>query len=211
MRISLVLPLIALVCLSTAPATASVLLNTVDGGQYFETRDSGDAILTFVVVGASNVTIGAFGPYGEMLASGDAKWIILDYSDPTTPVFVSAPVALGAATAPEFYDIEGLSFTLQANHSYFMGLIANVPFSYGWEFQGFSAVATAETANGLTAPVGPNGNATGFDSPAWDGQGLVQQSIRIDDAAVPEPSAIILLASGLGMLIIRRARASKRS
>jgi len=86
-----------------------------------------------------------------------------------------------------------------------------VPFSYGFESQGFSAVVTAETANGLTAPVGPNGNETGFDSPAWAGQGSVQQSIRIDDAAVPEPSAIILLASGLGMLIIRRARASKRS
>jgi hypothetical protein len=200
--------LVALVALSTTHVTAAVLLDTVDGGQFFETRAGGNAILTFLQVGGADVNIGAFGPYGQMLADGNARWIIFDASDVGTPAFLSAPVALSAAAEPQFYDIHSLSFDLLANHSYYLGMIADVPFSYGWEYPGYSAVATSETANGLTAPVGPNGNESGFDSPAWVGQGAVQQSIRIDDAAVPEPATMILLALGLGAIVVRRIWAS---
>jgi hypothetical protein len=166
--VALLLALIAL------PAQAGIILDTVDGGQYFDTRNAESAILTYITVGGSDVQITNFGPYGQMMDAGNAKWLIFDgVSD--SLLYESAPVAFEAASGPRWYISPALSYTLAANQSYYLGLIADVAFSYGWEYPGYSAVATEESANGLTAPLDANGNAVNFASPVWDSGGSVQQ------------------------------------
>jgi hypothetical protein len=203
--------LLGLAALSVMPAHAGLLLDTVDGGQNPETRGPESAILTFIQVGPSDVAISGFGTLGQMTADGNAKWVIFDNSSTPQLLFATDPVALTATTTDQWYDSPAITFTLQANQDYYMGLIADQAFTYNWEHPCCSAVATPESANGLTAPLGPNGNANTFANPVWAGSGSVQQSIRIfgpDSAAdAPEPGSIALMGVGLiGLAVTMRKR-----
>ena len=213
MRKTILTALVGCAALAVVPAHAGLILDTVDITQTPEPRPAESAILTFVQVGGSDVVISSFGTFGQMTADGNVEWLIFDNSSTPQLLFSTSPVAQIATTTDQWYDSPTFSFTLLANQDYYMGLIADQDFVYNWELDG----ATAESANGLTAPIGQNGNAATFAAPTWDGGGGVQQSIRIfapdAEADAPEPGSVALMGAGLiGLAVAMRKRfaAAKR-
>ncbi len=207
MRKRRIFAVLGMAALAAIPVRAGLILDTVDVTQTPTYRAAAEAVLTFIQVGPNDVVISGFGTFGQMTADGNARWVIFDNtSDPPGPqrLFMTNAVAATATTTNQWYDSPAISFTLQAGQAYYMGLIADQPFVYNYEY---GAGATSESANGLTSPVGPNGNATSFDNPTWAGPGLVQQSIRIFAADVPEPGSIALMGAGLvGLAVAMRKR-----
>jgi len=212
---SLFSALVGFAALAVVPAHAGLILDTVDIAQQPETRPAESAILTFIQVGASDVVISSFGTFGQMTADGNIRWLIFDNSGTPQLLLATPSVAATATTTDQWYDAPSFLFTLQANQEYYLGLIADQSFIYNWE-PGPSG-ETANSANGLTAPVEINGNAATFAAPIWDGSGSVQQSLRVfapdAEAEAPEPGSIALMGAGLvGLAVAMRKRmaAAKR-
>jgi hypothetical protein len=119
-------------------------------------------VLSKVVVGPNDVTIGGFGVYGKAQASGNIKFILFDAGPaPTQPRFISSAQAVQASSTVRWYDLADPSFlyTLKAGHTYGMGLISdrangpsNFQFAAGYN-SGFGGdPKTSTIANGLTVP-----------------------------------------------------------
>jgi len=176
--------MIATAAVFAAQARAATILDTTTAnpGATNETRPANSAILTRIVVGASNVTITGFGTFGRLSAAGNAKWLV--YQNPAggaSPVFQTASTPVSASGTNVWYDSPTISFTLLANTTYFLGLQADQAFTYTWDVPG-----VAVSGGGLTAPTGQNGNSNGtLAAPTYAGAGGVLQSIRIQGGVPP--------------------------
>jgi len=184
------------------PARAGILLTTGDVYGTHEARTAESAILTYVAVGASDVTIAGFGSKGMISANGNVEFAIFDGGNSNDTLFVSTSQAVRFDGTDRWYDSPTFTFTLLANQSYYLGLISDKAFTYDWNLN-----VPAVASNGLTAVFNMNGNAISFTNPVFFQQGGVQQAIEIFDGqtGVPEPATFLLTGGVLiGFAGIRR-------
>lgn len=156
----------------------------------------GRSIMNVITVGPSDVTITGFGTFGQILEDGNLQWVIFSNAVGSAPLFSTGPIATAAPGADVWNDSPEFSFTLLANTTYQLGVMADKRFTYNWDFPG-----TAVSQGGLTQPQGINGNAFEFANPVLGIGGSVVNSLRVfgGTAAVPEPSTLAL--AGLAGLI----------
>ena len=206
------------------PVTAQAALlfdNTNNSSIFDETRAPDSGIMAQIIVGNAPVVINQFGVFGQMELAGNANWAIFDGTN-ATPLFTTGLTAVGPSRVLTWYDSPVFAdFTLAANTTYYMGVIADQEFIYHW----YCCTAPTITMNGLTSlggnGPGSNGNAVSAAAPTIDNRCcFVQQNTRIfggsettvgpQAASVPEPSTLLLLALAAITLALRGKPASKR-
>ncbi len=174
-------------------ADADLIIDTMptNPGAASISRTPGNAdggITTVIDVGASNVEIGSFGTFGQLMADGDVKFVIFADTPNSAPIFSTGPIAMTAAGAAQWYVSPEIDFTLMANTTYLLGLIADQAFTYHGDVPG-----TAVTSGGLTAVDSDNGNTgPSFANPVNSGDGSVLNSFEAF-TPVPEPASLGLL------------------
>jgi hypothetical protein len=178
--------------------------------------------MTEVLVGGSNVNIGGFGVYGQAEnTSGSLRWIVFDGS---SLIYQSGTQGITSGGA-KWYDSPTLSLTLEAGHTYSMGLIATDMFAWGRNVEPVSAI----TQNGLTINAFeglvqvpntiPEGGGTFAGDPIyssdWGGVDYFQGSVRILSAGgavppIPEPAEWTMLLAGLMVVAFVANRQRRR-
>lgn len=192
--------------------------------QYQPTSYTGVAgtnqLLAKVTVGASNVQIGGFGVYGQAQSQSTLKWVIFDWAQQSSPVFLSNAVTVPAnpgtpyASFAQWYDSPNMDFTLLANHTYAMGVLSNLAgtFYLGQDYFPLGGNPTV-TGGGLTLPPGNYVVNSGVVGTTFTNTPTLYNiaadtrfhtTMRIAEP-VPEPVTMILLALG-GLEMIRRRR-----
>lgn len=176
--------------------------------------------LAQVVVGASDVEIGGFGVYGHARVDGNLKFIIFDRAQPSSPVYISAlqavtghPGTIGAYA--QWYDSPAIDFTLLADHTYAMGVIADQvgtnTFYWGASPDSPFGPGPATTDNGLTLSfrqvLDNSGLVNGVFTNTPTLYGSFADSTRRKISlhvfspppveTVPEPASMFLLGTGL--------------
>lgn len=198
------LALAILIC-GLSQSQASIIFNTMpDNPASTPETLLGRSIMNVITVGGSDVDITGFGTFGRLEADGNLKWVIFANSLGSSPLFSTGPVAASAAVSNSWYDSPAFAFTLKANTTYQLGLMADQLFTYNWDFPGVTV-----SQGGLTQSDGDNGNAEDFANPVLTSGGVVVNSLRI--VGVPEPSSIasFLVGAGLaGGAALRRRRRS---
>jgi hypothetical protein len=180
--------------------------------------------LAKVVVGSSNVTIGGFGVYGQAQVAGNVKWLIFDPALATPLVYLSGAQAVAArsgtfASQAMWYDSPAINFTLQAGHTYAMGLIADQvgtnTFRWGSSADNPFGPYPTTTANGLSLPFMQALDNSGVVSGAFTNTPTLytvnnsnrrMMSLHIS-APIPEPAEWTMLIAGLlviGLIAHRR-------
>ena len=170
-----------------------------------------DGLLSQIIVGDSDVEIGGFGVWGSQLNDGNTKFAIFEAVffefEPGTIltsgelVYISDAIAQVVAT-DQWFDSPALSLVLNANTTYYIGLISDQPFTFR-----YSADAPALTQNGLISGQagipGANGAMRNFAAPFMaEGAGTGQPAIRIEAAntLIDNGSTTLDSASGLEWL-----------
>ena len=172
--------------------------------------------LTKVVVGGTSVPITGFGVYGQTQFDGNLKWIIFDSVQLTSPAYLSPAQAVAGnpgtfSSEAQWYDITNIDFTLLANHTYAMGLIADQvgtnTFRWGASPDNPPGPPPTISANGLSLPFMQTRDNSGLvggiftDTPTvllLDFTSRRQMSLRIfgsDKGDVPEPASFIMWSS----------------
>jgi beta-glucanase (GH16 family) len=201
----------------TPPAASTLLDNLANIDAHVSldvTRTYGDddGLLSQIIIGDSNVQIGGFGVWGKQLNDGNVKFAIFEavffQFEPGgatltagEPVYISDAIAQVAAT-DQWFDSPALSLVLNANTTYYMGLISDQPFTFR-----YSTDAPALTQNGLTSGqagiAGANGTMRTFAAPFMaESAGTGQPAIRIEaaQALIDNGDTTIDTASGLEWL-----------
>lgn len=175
---------LAILICGLGQAQASIIFNTMpDNPASTPETLLGRSIMNVITVGGSDVDITGFGTFGRLEAAGNLQWVIFANSLGSSPLFSTGPVAASAGVSNMWYDSPAFAFTLKANTTYQMGLMADQLFTYNWDFPGVTV-----SQGGLTQGSGDNGNAQDFANPVLTGGGVVVNSLRI--VGVPEPSSI---------------------
>lgn len=199
------LALAILIC-GLSQSQASIIFNTMpDNPASTPETLLGRSIMNVITVGGSDVDITGFGTFGRLNDAGNVQWVIFADSIGSSPLFSTGPVAASAAISDMWYDSPAFAFTLKANTTYQLGLMADQLFTYNWDFPGVTV-----SQGGLTQIEGINGNAEDFANPVLTGGGSVVNSLRI--VGVPEPSSVASFLIGTclagGAAWRRRRRAS---
>ena len=172
-------------------------------------RTAAFAALSDVDVGAAPVTISGFGTYGHISTAGNLKWVIWSAAQSAgeSPLFSTGPIGAAGGGTDFWNDSPTISYILNANSTYIMGVVADQEFTYRYDIPGVDV-----TAGGLTLPNSHNGNSDGtFDNPTLQTNGGgAMVSFRAfgpsASASVPEPG-VIALGVGVataGLLMMRR-------
>lgn len=157
----------------------------------------GRSIMNVLSVGASDVQITGFGTFGEIHALGNLQWVIFPNSVGSSPLFSTGPIAATDPGHNVWNDSPTFNFTLLANTTYQLGVMADQSFTYNWDFPG-----TTVSQGGLTQPSSTNGNAENFDHPVLTGGGSVVNSLRVfgpESTPIPEPSTMVMASMLLGI------------
>jgi hypothetical protein len=213
----------------SATAPASVLVQ--NAGTSWGGVSGINQPLAKVVVGAADVAIGGLGVFGQAQSAGNVKWVIFDGAQTSTPLYLSSAQAVAArvgefGTQATWYDSPSFTLTLLANHTYAMGLIADVVgangFRWGveWTTNLMGGGGPSVDSNGVALPFVSSSGSAGslaLDNPsltALDATSYYRTSLRIFEATppVPEPAEWTMLAAGLFVLgfIAHRRRVLQR-
>jgi hypothetical protein len=190
--------------------------------------------LARVNVGAVNVQIGGFGVYGRARSDTGVAWVIFDLTDLVNPVFQSSVQQVGTAPVATWYDSPAMSFTLLANHTYAMGLVANKVNGDGgfwWATGDFPFGGGNQTANGLTLLDDTSGVRAGYCNGGFGPCGSTTQTLTsfmtgtypdvfsqtlstrtkmsLHIQAVPEPAEWTMLVAGLLAIAFIAVRRNK--
>lgn len=164
----------------------SVLLDTgvedVSGG--FGTSGFGQAIR---VMTATHVTGFAFRMYTS--SGGNAKFMIWD--DTNSNMLFSTILAQPVTYATEWVSTGPIDFTLNAGSDYFFGVISDTFLNIG-----YFGTPLRLAENGLSM-LPMNSNYSQFGTTAFTGLGSANLALQIYGDDVPEPSAVVLMMSGL--------------
>lgn len=175
---------LAILICGLSQSQASIIFNTMpDNPASTPETLLGRSIMNVITVGGSDVDITGFGTFGRLEADGNLQWVIFANTLGSSPLFSTGPVASTAAVSNMWYDSPAFAFTLKANTTYQLGLMADQLFTYNWDFPGVTV-----SQGGLTQASGDNGNAQDFANPVLVGGGVVVNSLRI--VGVPEPASI---------------------
>ena len=194
-------------------------------GNSFAGAAGTNQLLAKVTVGASDVEIGGFGVYGQAQSQSTLKWVIFDWTQQSSAVFLSDAVTVPAnpgtpiASFAQWYDSPDMDFTLLANHTYAMGVLSNLAgtFYFGQDYFPFGGNPTV-TGGGLTLPPGNyivnsgvvgttfTNNPTLFNLAA---DTRFHTTMRIAEP-VPEPATMAFLAFGGMGVIASRIRRRRR-
>ena len=190
---------LALFLLTAGNVKAGIIFNTMpDNPASTPETLLGRSIMSVLNVGPSDVQITGFGTFGRLNADGNVKWVIFGTNLGSSPLFSTGPVSQPASAVDGWYDSPTIAFTLLANTSYRLGLMADQFFTYNWDFPG-----VAVSQGGLSVPANANSNAENFASPVLTAGGGVVNSLRVfgDTQAVPEPTSLAIFGlSALGMV-----------
>lgn len=172
-----------------------VIFNTMPSNPAAEPETLlGRSIMNILTVGPANVEISGFGTFGRLNDDGNLKWVIFGNTEGSSPLFSTAPIAATASPDNIWYDSPAISFTLLANTTYQLGLMADQFFTYNWDYPGVTVSQGGLTQLQFLGVDASNGNAFEFGSPVLGGGGAVVNSLRV--FAVPEPSSVASLLGG---------------
>lgn len=142
--------LFALCALVAGVSTASAqLISTGTTNTFFSMSDDWFGYVPYQpfanvrVDSATNVNIGGFGVYGRAEASGKVAWVVFDNTD-NYNLLTPQPVTRSVSTGDSGWFDLSMSMTLQAGHTYTMGLAATDLFAWG------RTTPSAISQNGLT-------------------------------------------------------------
>jgi len=207
----------------TISTQASTLL--VDTGQ-LPTLDTRTPNATFwgtsalIKVGNNPVNIDQFSMYGQQLADGNVRFDIFDMTgitftggtpnSPVPRVYDSGSITTSASGSLQWYSSPNFNLTLNANGTYYLGLISDQQFTYTWAIPS----PTSDLGLGLSAPFsdgsvrGINGNFSNFSDPVFFRTAWAQESIRVygTPAAVPIPSAFWMFGTAIAGLAAKLRR-----
>jgi hypothetical protein len=130
---------------------------------------------------------------------GDIKYMIWDSTD--TTLLFSETQAVSASASTSYVLSTLFSFTLNAGSTYYFGVIGDNNLNVDYIFP-----ATSVTQNGLTSLSSGNTNYSNFASPAPGSGGSTTVTLQLygTQGAVPEPSAFLPVAAGLGLFLLRK-------
>jgi hypothetical protein len=130
---------------------------------------------------------------------GDIKYMIWDGTDSTLLFSETQAVAASGSTS---YVLSTLfSFTLDAGSTYYFGVIGDNSLNVNYIFP-----ATSVTQNGLTSLNSGNTNYNTFADPTPTSGGGTTMTLQLygNQTAVPEPSAFVPVAIGVGVFLLRK-------
>jgi hypothetical protein len=124
-------------------------------GTTFAGASNENAMLAKITVGGANVDVGGFGVFGQARSTTSLQWVIFDSTNLNTPLFKSGVQQVNASPTATWYDYSfGSSVTLQQNHTYAMGVLADKINTNGflWGYKAFSYFGgnTPTAGTGLT-------------------------------------------------------------
>jgi hypothetical protein len=213
--------MVGLMAILGGTASADIIVQ-YQGNAFTEVAGT-NQLLAKVTVGASDVKIGWFGVYGQAQSQSTIKWVIFDWTQLSSPVFLSDVVTVPAnpgtpiASFSQWYDSPDMDFTLLANHTYAMGVLSNLAGTLylGQDYYPLGGNPTV-TNGGLTLPPGNYIVNSGVVGTTFTNTPTLYNiaadtrfhtTMRIAEP-VPEPATLSLLAlGGLAALIRRRRRA----
>lgn len=195
------------------PAQSAVLVGT-RGSTFFSLTNDWGVFRTFqpvadVAVGDSDKFIGGFGVYGRAETADKIRWVIFDND---VLLWQSGSSAVTPGSDARWYDVD-YPTTLQAGHTYTLGVQANNMFAWGWNPQsaegfgpigGDGLVIQAHTV-AMLGVVDDNPGADFVGDPlllrGFELSGD-QVSVRVFDAGgalppIPEPAEWSMLLAGL--------------
>lgn len=163
-----------------------------------------------VVVGASNVNIDRFGLYSQQVADGNLRYDIFTSSGAL--IYDSGIVPTAAQTDLQWNYSPTMNVTLQANTTYYIGIISDQTFNFYWnepapqvDGLGLTALATCGSC-----ARGANAWFYNFNDPTWgDFTAWVQVSAQVfgsPPAPVPIPASAWLFSSALASLGLMKKR-----
>ena len=181
--------------LMAAPASATTIFDlSPDNNVTNRASDSGPGqgvtVSTTTVIDGMAMDI-------AMPNGGDFKYMIWD--DTNSTLLFSQTKSIGASATPSFVASDPFSFTLNAGHTYWFGVIGDNDLNVGFIFP-----TVPYSANGLTALMSGNSNYSNFANPTFDGTAAAEIGLRLDGTQVPEPASLLLLGSGVAALARKR-------
>jgi hypothetical protein len=135
----------------------------------------------------------------KMPNGGDIKYMIWDGTDANLLFSETQAVAASGTTS---YVLSTLfSFTLDAGSTYYFGVIGDNNLLVDFMFP-----PTTVTQNGLTSLNTGNSNYNNFANPTPAGFAGATITLQLfgDQTAIPEPSAFVPVAMGLGVFLLRK-------
>ena len=111
---------------SALSAQASLLFDNTNNSVFLdETRAANSGIMAQIMVGNAPVVINQIGVFGQIQLTGDINWAIFDDAN-AAPLFTTGLVGAVPSRALAWYDSPVFAdFTLTANSTYYVGLIAD--------------------------------------------------------------------------------------
>ncbi len=204
---------VAMVCaLAPIPQAAhasALLLDTVTGNAsaWSDSLNTTLAPFGLVQVGDSDVQIGRFGIFGQLIPNATAtaanvRWDI--FGADGTRIYDSGSVLTDGSGISTWFDSPAFSspITLSANSDYYIGLITDASFLTRYYYPGAATV----TGNGLSSPggnqAGSNGVVTNFADPMLSsvsqfvqvGERVFPPGLSPQDVPLPQPIPLLLAA-----------------
>jgi len=183
----------------------------------------GNGILAEIKVGGTPVAIDQFALYGKQETDGNLRFSIFDGSSGVfatngtatpnlTRVYDSGIVSTAAGSSLGWILSPSFSLTLDANKTYYVGIISDQSFTYTYNLPAsavdFGLGLSMPEATGASTDRGRNGNFGNFADPTFTRTAWAQISARVygTPATVPLPSAVWLFGSALIGLSIKGRR-----
>jgi hypothetical protein len=201
--------LLALIGLTiySAPSQADTVIFSTGPGDATTFRSAGSG-LGQPIFASDTVTISGMAMDLAMPNGGDIKYMI--WNSTNSVLLFSEEQAVAASTTPEFVESEPFSFTLEADSTYYFGVIGDNNLNVE-----YITPSVPVTQNGLSAVLTGNSNYVNFTDPMASSPGFVEVALQLYGPGVPpvpEPAGWVTVFSGTILVILlgwfRKARRS---